>query len=124
MSFKESKKINNLTILVFLLFNLIIIYDLFFSKEFFLEDIFVVGIVLLSLIKIALNFFNIKIDKYFLYFLNILIILLNVSFFVFLSILLFGYGFSGKTIHLVWYSAVILNSIILVLTIKEIQIIK
>ena len=124
MSFKESKKINNLTILGFLLFNLIIIYDLFFSKEFFLEDIFVVGIVLLSLIKIALNFFNIKIDKYFLYFLNILIILLNVSFFVFLSILLFGYGFSGKTIHLVWYSAVILNSIILVLTIKEIQIIK
>ncbi len=124
MSFKESKKINNLTILVFLLFNLILIYDLFFSKEFFLEGIFVVGIVLLSLIKIALNFFNFKIDKYFLYFLNIFIILLNVSFFVFLSILLFGYGFSGKTIHLVWYSAVILNSIILVLTFKEIQRIK
>lgn len=124
MSFKESKKINNLTILVFFLFNLILIYDLFFSKEFSLENIFVVGIVLLSMIKIALNFINFKINKYFLYFFNVFVILLNVCFFIFLLILLFGYGFSGKTIHLVWYSAVILNSIILVLTLKEIQRIK
>lgn len=124
MSFKDLKKKNNLAILVFLLFNITLIYDLFFSKEFFLEGIFVIGIVVLSLIKIASNFFYLKIHKYFLYFLNIFIILLQVFFFIFLSILLFGYGFSGKTIHLVWYSAVILNSIMLVLTIKEIQRIK
>lgn len=88
-----------------------ILYDFFVSEEFEIESIFVVGISLLLVLNIIRHLNRADGPRIRVSLLtNALILPVTCFNFFFLALNLFGYGFSGKSIHPVWAISAILNT--------------